>query len=139
MDFIYTRLVYTKSGGNSLSNGPQLPPPPPLAGNELCKFAKKGARCIGGEGAGYIMEMSDILLRWLTTWTTGAHGDDDMKIEDSTPDSVVLVAQYFLLREPVKNYLADFFRQGGGRGEVVPPISAKGFGQDDFPLRGGTP
>ena len=36
-----------------------------------------------------------------------------MKIEDSTPDSVVLVAQYFLLREPVKNYLADFFRQGG--------------------------
>ena len=39
------------------------------------------------------------------------------------------------LREPVKNYLADFFRQGGGRG--VPPNSAKGFGQDDFPLREG--
>ena len=40
------------------------------------------------------------------------------------------------LREAFKNYLADFFRQGGGA-----PFPLRVFGQDDFPLRGegGTP
>ena len=37
------------------------------------------------------------------------------------------------LGEAVKNYLADFFPLRGG----VPPPSANGFWQDDFPLRGG--
>ena len=39
------------------------------------------------------------------------------------------------VREPVKNYLADFFRQGWGG--VAPPIPLRVFGQNDFPLRGG--
>ena len=39
---------------------------------------------------------------------------------------------YVYIREPFKNYLADFFRYGGG---VTPP-SAK---HNDFPLRGGVP
>ena len=40
------------------------------------------------------------------------------------------------VREPFKNVLADFFGQGGG----VPPLSVKGFGHNNFPLRvGGYP
>ena len=38
------------------------------------------------------------------------------------------------LREPVKNYLADFFPLRGGG---YPPIPLWAFGQNDFPSRGG--
>ena len=37
------------------------------------------------------------------------------------------------VREVVKNYLADFFRQGSGG---YPPIPLRVFGQNDSPLRG---
>ena len=39
-----------------------------------------------------------------------------------------------LIREPVKNYLADFFPLRGGG---VPLIPLRVFGQNDFPLGGG--
>ena len=38
------------------------------------------------------------------------------------------------IREAVKYYLADFFRQGGGG---YPPIPLAFFGQNDFPLMEG--
>ena len=41
-----------------------------------------------------------------------------------------------LLRDAVKNYLADFVPLRGGGGGVAPK-SAKLFGQNDFLLRGG--
>ena len=37
------------------------------------------------------------------------------------------------ISEPFKNYLADFFRLGGG----YPPFPVSFFGHNDFPLRGG--
>ena len=38
------------------------------------------------------------------------------------------------VREPVKNVLADFAREGGGG---YPPFPLRVFGHNDFPLRGG--
>ena len=44
-----------------------------------------------------------------------------------------IIENMISLRELFKNYSADFSVKGGG----CTPLSAKGFGQDDFPLRGG--
>ena len=40
------------------------------------------------------------------------------------------------LREPFKNYLADFFTWKGGCGWGYPPFPLSFFGHNDFPLRG---